>query len=279
VDPLEERIRARQQCENALGQARLAKLPGAVALLRRLGVERVWLFGSLVTGATHAGSDVDLMVRGLPVGERTKAWLELEEIFGASVDLVPEEASSSAFRDAVTAEVETSRVWESSMSPSEVASAVRWRLASDIETELASQTKVAERIATLRARLGSEPDDWILAAAMAFEIERWYTAVESLFVRILRTLEGDVPTGPAHHWEVMRVASLAVEPLRPALIPAAAEGDLRELLGFRHFARHAYDVEPEPARMLEHADRVARLQLALTASMAQLVGRLRAAVV
>jgi hypothetical protein len=112
---------------------------------------------------------------------------------------------------------------------------------------------------------------------MAFEIERWYTAVESLFVRILRTLEGEVPTGPAHHRELLRVASLAVEPLRPALIPPTAEGDLRELLGFRHFARHAYDVEPEPARMLEHAERVERLQVALTTSMRQLVARLRSA--
>lgn len=161
------------------------------------------------------------------------------------------------------------------MSPSEIATAVRWRLASDIETELASQARVAERIATLRSRLASEPDDWVVAAAMAFEIERWYTAVESLFVRILRTLEGDVPAGPAHHRELVRVASLAVEPLRPALLPADAESDFRELLGFRHFARHAYDVEPEATRMVEHGERVARLQTALAASMAELVVRLQ----
>lgn len=101
MDPLEERISARQQSERALAQARLAKLPRAVSLLRGLGVERVWLFGSLASGATHAGSDVDLMVRGLPSAERTKAWLELEELFEASVDLVPEEAASGPFRDAV----------------------------------------------------------------------------------------------------------------------------------------------------------------------------------
>ncbi len=149
------------------------------------------------------------------------------------------------------------------MTPAEVATALRWRLASDIETELASHAKVADRVAELRSRLGSEPGDWVVASAMAFEIERWYTAVESLFVRILRTLEGDVPAGPAHHRELVRVASLAVEPLRPALLPAAAESDFRDLLGFRHIARHAYDVEPEPARMLEHADRVARPRGAL----------------
>jgi hypothetical protein len=171
---------------------------------------------------------------------------------------------------------ERSQRSEATLSPSEIATAVRWRLASDIETELASQSRVAERIAALRSRLESEPDDWILAAAMAFEIERWYTAIESLLVRILRTLEGDAPIGPAHHREVLRLASLAVEPLRPALVPPAAESDLRELLGFRHFARHAYDVEPEPARMLEHGARVGRLQVVLSASMAGLVARLRA---
>ncbi len=140
-----------------------------------------------------------------------------------------------------------------------------------------SHARVAERVAALHSRLASQPGDWVVAAAMAFEIERWYTAVESLLVRILRTLEGDVPTGPAHHRELLRVASLAVEPLRPALVPPAAESDLRELLGFRHFARQAYDVEPEPARMLEHGDRVARLQVALVESMAALVVRLRSA--
>jgi predicted nucleotidyltransferase len=101
VDPLEERIRARQRSESALAQARLSKLPRAVALLRELGVQRVWLFGSLTTGATHEGSDVDLMVSGLPSAERTKAWLALEELFEASVDLVPEEVASMPFRDAV----------------------------------------------------------------------------------------------------------------------------------------------------------------------------------
>jgi predicted nucleotidyltransferase len=101
VDPLEERISARLRRANALADARLAKLPQAVGLLRELGVERVWLFGSLATGAAHEGSDVDLMVRGLPAGARTQAWLALEDLFEGPVDLVPEEAASGAFRDAV----------------------------------------------------------------------------------------------------------------------------------------------------------------------------------
>ena len=49
MDPLEQRIGARQRSAHALAQTLLAKLPQAVALLRGLGVERVWLFGSLTT--------------------------------------------------------------------------------------------------------------------------------------------------------------------------------------------------------------------------------------
>jgi hypothetical protein len=52
------------------------------------------------------------------------------------------------------------------MSPGEIATAVRWRLASDIETELASHARVAERIAALHWRLASDPEDWVVAAAM-----------------------------------------------------------------------------------------------------------------
>lgn len=101
MDPLEERIRERQRRDSLLAEARLAKLPRAVALLRGLGAERVWLFGSLVTGATHEGSDVDFMVRGLPAGLHATAWMELEKLFEAPVDLVSEEAASVAFREAV----------------------------------------------------------------------------------------------------------------------------------------------------------------------------------
>jgi predicted nucleotidyltransferase len=55
----------------------------------------------LLDGTTHEESDVDLMVTGLPSGQRATAWLQLEALFEAPVDLVPEEASSATFRDSV----------------------------------------------------------------------------------------------------------------------------------------------------------------------------------
>jgi hypothetical protein len=76
----------------AARQAFPAVRPGALVYLRLLVAG---------PGHTHEGSDVDLMVSGLPSGERTNAWLKLEELFEAPVDLVPEEVASRGFRAAV----------------------------------------------------------------------------------------------------------------------------------------------------------------------------------
>ena len=56
--------------------------------------------------------------------------------------------------------------------------------------------------------------------------------------------------------------------LRPELISAAAASSLRDLLGFRHFARHAYDAEPNGARVDELAASVA----AIAADLAHTLG-------
>jgi hypothetical protein len=108
--------------------------------------------------------------------------------------------------------------------------------------------------------------------ALAFEVERFYTAVESALVRCLRALDGDVPAGANWHLEVLRAASVALPGGRPRLVSAEAVADLRELLKFRHLARHGYEQEPVLARMQEHAERVARA----SEHVAQSLGSLRA---
>ena len=161
------------------------------------------------------------------------------------------------------------------MSPAEVAAVARLRLAAELDQDREGLRSLASAILRLQHRTDDSDREWLRVRALSFEIERWYTAVEGLFERILRTLEGEVPEGASRHRELLRLAVVAVEPLRPALLPLSVQGDARELLGFRHLARHAYDVEPDPERMRAHADRVARVQVALCASMAALVVRLR----
>jgi predicted nucleotidyltransferase len=62
---------------------------------RRFGVERLALFGSTARGEAHAASDIDLLVRfQSPPGYDGYFALKcyLEELLGASVDLVMEGA-------------------------------------------------------------------------------------------------------------------------------------------------------------------------------------------
>jgi hypothetical protein len=65
--------------------------------------------------------------------------------------------------------------------------------------------------------------------ALAFQLERFYTAVESVLSRILRTIDGDVPAGVYSHAEILRAASVEVEGLRPAVLTEEATDLLREL--------------------------------------------------
>jgi hypothetical protein len=115
------------------------------------------------------------------------------------------------------------------------------------------------------------------ALALAFEIERWYSAAEATLERIVRTIDGDVPAGPTWHAELLRAASVAIEDLRPAVVSRPVAAELRELLKFRHFARHGYDREPEPARMAEQAARVSRVQKTIDAELEAFSGWLRGA--
>ena len=64
-------------------------MPDAARLLRQRGASRVVLFGSLATGAPpHERTDVDLAVWGLSERAALDVVLDLEDLFGASVDLV-----------------------------------------------------------------------------------------------------------------------------------------------------------------------------------------------
>jgi hypothetical protein len=162
------------------------------------------------------------------------------------------------------------------MSPADVADAVRKRLAAELADDRGVLERLASRVADLtRTPAPDEPTETMRALALAFEIERWYSAAEATLERVVRTIDGDVPAGPTWHAELLRAASVAIEDLRPAIVSKDAATELRELLKFRHFARHGYDREPEPSRMAEQAARVERVQKTIEAELDAFAGWLR----
>ena len=110
--------------------------------------------------------------------------------------------------------------------------------------------------ALLESRLAEQTDGrW---AAAAFEINRIYNILGKAFERLCETFENHlVKTGRYHDTLIERV-TLDLKGIRPAFLPAEAVRDVRELKGFRHLFRHAYDLDLDPVRVTAAADNAAR---------------------
>jgi uncharacterized protein len=85
------RERARQREETEWRARIAARLPQVVRMLAEdFGATRVLLFGSLARGAAEPGSDVDLLVDGLPLELLVAATVRADRLLAeASADLVP----------------------------------------------------------------------------------------------------------------------------------------------------------------------------------------------
>jgi predicted nucleotidyltransferase len=92
VRGLRERSTARARRESARREQLWAALPAVVQrLVHDFGVTKVVLFGSLARGEAGLGSDVDLLVEGLPADRLFEAMAEVSRELGVDVDLVPNE--------------------------------------------------------------------------------------------------------------------------------------------------------------------------------------------
>jgi hypothetical protein len=159
------------------------------------------------------------------------------------------------------------------MSPAEVSRALRLRLAGELKVDLRAIERRAEAVSRLSALPSAEApaaEPHVRTLALAFEIERFYTAVEATLERLLEGLDGGAPRGAHWHSELLRAASVPLPGLRPELISPEAATNLRDLLGFQHFARHAYDAEPNPMRV----DELARTVLGVASELSRTLGAL-----
>jgi hypothetical protein len=149
-------------------------------------------------------------------------------------------------------------------------------LASELVDDSSSIDDLARSVVALLAPAADPSDEWMRNLALAFQVERWYPAVETTLSRALRALDGDVPGGPNWHQELLRASAVAIDGGRPALLSREALVEMQELLKFRHLARHGYETTPEPTRMTEHGRRIERGNAALRVSLAELISWLRA---
>ena len=108
----------------------------------------------------------------------------------------------------------------------------------------------------LRQRLAESTDGrW---AAAAFEINRIYNILEKAFERLCQSFENHLEKTGRYHDTLIERVTLALKGIRPSFLPSEAVRDVRELKGFRHLFRHAYDLDLDPVRVQAAAENAAR---------------------
>jgi hypothetical protein len=118
------------------------------------------------------------------------------------------------------------------------------------------------------------PIERVVLLAVTVNLHGYYTALETLFERVARLLDEEVPTGPAWHTELLSQMQAPVPDLRPAVLPEAVASDVHELRKFRHFFRNAYTVNFDPALVREHAERLCRVHGPIDRALGELTEHL-----
>lgn len=88
-------------------------------------------------------------------------------------------------------------------------------------------------------------------AAAAYELNRFFNVLEKSFERLCETFENHFEKSGSYHEKLIERMEMEITGIRPAFLPPEARRSVRELKGFRHVIRHAYDLELDPGRMIQ----------------------------
>ena len=115
----------------------------------------------------------------------------------------------------------------------------------------AAERRAAEVAGVLSASTGHDPDRGGVAIA-AVALDRYYTSIESSLEMIGRVFDSMAPAGADWH-RALLVSVSTGSPTRPPVLSPETSSDLKDLLAFRHFLRHAYATDLEWKRMCDVA--------------------------
>ena len=77
----------------------------------------------------------------------------------------------------------------------------------------------------------------------AFRTQQFYTAIEDLFKQIAKSFENHIENMSNFHKELLVRINMEIPNVRPSVISKPSLLLLDKIRSFRHFVRHAYDVE------------------------------------
>lgn len=85
--------------------------------------------------------------------------------------------------------------------------------------------------------------------ACAYELARLYNVLERMFERVCEDFENHFEKQGTYHEKLVQRLSLNLEGIRPPFIPGNQLENVRDLKGFRHITRHAYDLVLKAERL------------------------------
>ncbi|MBM4321057.1 MAG: hypothetical protein FJ125_14170 [Deltaproteobacteria bacterium] len=161
------------------------------------------------------------------------------------------------------------------MSPSDTVRARLSRLLAEAATELEALERIHSELAQYAPQLGSAAVGRPILALVAVDLHDYYTALETVFERVARLLDGDMPVGPDWHRELVEQMAAELPPLRAPVIGPGQRRWLHTLRNFRRFCRHAYAARLDPAQLESHAGSVLGEHSGLVASLGTLLEEVR----
>jgi len=127
----------------------------------------------------------------------------------------------------------------------------------------ADRTAVGDRTNEVREFCNGSAADFARHGALALALDRAYTALEALLEPVVVAFEGELDAGADWHRQLLRVAGLQIDKVRPAVLGPRSLDPADELRRFRHFLRHAYPARLDPAKI----ERVAQVWLGAFADL------------
>lgn len=126
-------------------------------------------------------------------------------------------------------------------------------LAGRITQLLADIDRIAQRAELLMSKARTSGDEGYLDG-VALNLHSFYTAIESLFEDIARTVDVALPEGANWHQELLLQMSAELKGSRPAVLRTSTRNCLDDYRAFRHLVRNVYSFSLRPKRLSDLVD-------------------------
>ena len=134
-----------------------------------------------------------------------------------------------------------------------------------LHQELLSDARVLQESASAARERMTQP--YVGSSeACGYQLNRFYNILERGFERICESFENHFEKRGDYHEKLILRMTLSLPGIRPAFFPAELIESLRELKGFRHVFRHAYDLilrHDHLESLVQHAEKLAAAQPSL----------------